>query len=91
MNSFFLKFSKNKNMVKAKSLPRKLASLRSGQTNEIRKAYLLNKYVIITPGRLARPRDIKEQTIIKRMKACPFCPANIIKKNIVDRINSKKN
>lgn len=78
-------------MLKTKSLPRRLASRPNGQINEIRKAYLLNKYVIITPGRLARPRDIKEQTIIKRIKACPFCPANIIKKNIVDRINSKKN
>ncbi|MFH1661884.1 MAG: DUF4931 domain-containing protein [Candidatus Falkowbacteria bacterium] len=54
--------------------------------SEIRKAYLLNKYVIITPGRLKRPRDIKEQTIIERTKACPFCPEKINKKNIVDEI-----
>jgi UDPglucose--hexose-1-phosphate uridylyltransferase len=55
--------------------------------SEIRKAYLLNKYVIITPGRAKRPRDIKEQTVIKRVGACVFCPENINKKNIVDEIN----
>ena len=54
--------------------------------SEIRKAYLLNKYVIITPSRLKRPRDIKEQTVIERTVPCPFCPENIIKKNILDKI-----
>lgn len=55
---------------------------------EIRKSYLLNKYVIITPGRAKRPRDIKEQTIVTRNDSCPFCPENINKKNIVDQINN---
>lgn len=45
--------------------------------SEIRKAYLLNKYVIITPGRAKRPRDIKEQTVIERTASCPFCPDHI--------------
>lgn len=54
--------------------------------SEIRKAYLLNKYVIITPGRAKRPRDIKEETVIKRTSSCPFCPDNIDKKNVVDKI-----
>lgn len=54
--------------------------------SEIRKAYLLNKYVIITPGRAKRPRDIKEETVIKRTSSCPFCPENIDKKNVVDKI-----
>lgn len=54
--------------------------------SEIRKAYLLNKYVIITPGRAKRPRDTKEKTIIKRTRSCPFCPENIDKKNICDQI-----
>lgn len=53
--------------------------------SEIRKAYLLNKYVIITPGRAKRPRDIKEQTVIKRTSDCPFCPEKIDKNNIVDK------
>jgi len=54
--------------------------------SEIRKAYLLDKYVIITPGRATRPRDTKEETIIKRTNSCPFCPKNIDKKNICDEI-----
>jgi UDPglucose--hexose-1-phosphate uridylyltransferase len=53
--------------------------------SEIRKAYLLNKYVIITPGRAKRPRDIKEQTIIERTAQCPFCPEKIDRKNILDK------
>ena len=48
---------------------------KAGQA-EIRKHYFLDKYVIITPGRAKRPRDIKEQTILKRIEACPFCPEN---------------
>ena len=59
--------------------------------SEIRKAYLLNKYVIITPGRLKRPRDIKEQTIIERTRPCPFCAENIDKKNVVDKIGPENN
>lgn len=60
--------------------------------SEIRKSFLLNKYVIITPGRAKRPRDIKETTIIKRTNECPFCPDKIIKKNVLDQIlnNQKK-
>ena len=57
--------------------------------SEIRKAYLLNKYVIITPGRAKRPRDIKEETVIKRTSNCPFCLENINKKNIVDQLPVK--
>ena len=57
------------------------------QISEIRKAYLLNKYVIITPGRAKRPRDIKEQSVIKRVGACVFCPENISKKNVVDEVD----
>ena len=59
--------------------------------SEIRKDYLLNKYVIITPGRAKRPRDIKEQTIVSRAAPCPFCPEKIDAKNIIDRIGPKKN
>jgi len=54
--------------------------------SEIRKSYLLNKHVIITPGRVKRPRDTSEETIIKRNSSCPFCPENIDKKNICDKI-----
>lgn len=58
--------------------------------SEIRQDYLLNKYVIITPGRAKRPRDIKEQTIISRISDCPFCPEKINAKNILDKINAPK-
>lgn len=55
--------------------------------SEIRKSYILNKYVIITPGRAARPRDLKEHISVKKDPNCPFCPENIDKNNITDRIN----
>lgn len=55
--------------------------------SEIRKSYFLNKYAIITPGRLNRPRDIKEETIIQRTRPCPFCSENIDQKNIADKIS----
>jgi len=58
---------------------------------EIRKDYLLNKYVIITPGRAKRPRDIKEQTVITRMAKCPFCPENINFKKVTDKVGSTEN
>lgn len=58
--------------------------------SEIRKDYFLDKYVIITPSRAERPRDIKEQSIITRTAKCPFCPENINPKNIVDEIKSGK-
>lgn len=57
--------------------------------SELRKAYFLNKYVLITPGRAKRPRDTKEKTIIKKSSQCPFCPENINKENILDEIKEK--
>ncbi|MFH0840795.1 MAG: DUF4931 domain-containing protein [bacterium] len=54
--------------------------------SEIRKDYLLDKYVIITPGRAKRPRDIKEQTIISRTSKCPFCSENIKPEKIIDSV-----
>lgn len=62
--------------------------------SEIRKAYLQDKYVIITPGRAKRPRDIKEETVIKRTSACPFCPGNLkeiaLKDKIISLADNKK-
>lgn len=49
--------------------------------SEIRKDYLLDKYVVITPSRASRPRDIDEQTIIDRSKECYFCPDQVAKQN----------
>ncbi len=53
--------------------------------SEIRKSYFLNKYVIITPSRSKRPRDLKEQTIVKRNDTCFFCPQNVNEKLILDK------
>jgi len=64
----------------------KLNSTQSTNKSELRKAYFLNKYVLITPGRAKRPKDIREETITKKALNCPFCPENINKKNIVDII-----
>ena len=58
------------------------------QKSEIRKDYLSNKCVIITPSRSKRPRDIKEETIISRAAHCQFCPDKINHKNILDRIKA---
>ena len=57
--------------------------------SEIRKAYFLNKYAIITPSRATRPRDIKEETIIKRGDPCPFCAENLNPKEAIDAIMKK--
>jgi UDPglucose--hexose-1-phosphate uridylyltransferase len=54
--------------------------------SEIRKAYFLNKYVIITPGRERRPRDIKDEEVVKKSGQCPFCPENLDKKRIIDKL-----
>lgn len=58
--------------------------------SEIRKDYLLNNYVIITPSRSKRPRDIKQnKKTITDNTNCPFCEKNLNKKNIVDKVLEK--
>jgi len=59
--------------------------------SELRKAYFLNKYVLITPGRAKRPKDIREETLIKRHGNCPFCPENVKKSIILDALPDKNN
>lgn len=59
--------------------------------SEIRKDYFLNKYVIITPSRAQRPRDVVEKSELKRVQKCVFCPEHIEKKLIVDAIGGNKN
>ena len=58
--------------------------------SEFRKDYLLNKYVIITPARAKRPRDITEQTMLNRDKQCVFCPEHIEKELTVDELADGK-
>lgn len=57
--------------------------------SEIRKSYFLNKYVIITPGRAKRPRDIHEKTMVERTKPCVFCPENVEKDILVKQYGDK--
>lgn len=59
--------------------------------SEIRKAYFLNKYVVITPGRAKRPRDIKEETLIKRTGECIFCPGKYEKELFVKQFGGRGN
>jgi UDPglucose--hexose-1-phosphate uridylyltransferase len=59
--------------------------------SELRKDYLLNKYVIITPGRSKRPRDIAEETVMRHNQPCVFCPQVIKQKKVTDRIGDKNN
>lgn len=60
--------------------------------SEIRKDYLSNNTVIITPSRAKRPRDIKQnKETISDNTNCPFCEKNLNKKNITDKISEKDN
>lgn len=61
----------------------------SKNKSEIRKDYLLDQHVIITPTRAKRPRDIKEEKIVKKSPDCPFCVDNLDKNNIIDKINKE--
>jgi len=51
--------------------------VKKNKGSEIRKDYFLDRYVIITPKRGKRPRDIKEETKIDFISSCPFCPKNV--------------
>lgn len=59
--------------------------------SEIRKHYFLNKYVIITPGRAKRPRDVQEQSVINKTVSCVLCPDQIEKKLIIEHTGGKTN
>ncbi len=59
--------------------------------SEIRKSFIFNKYVIITPGRAMRPFDIQKNTKTELNPDCPFCSKNIKKKDVVDKIKIKDN
>ncbi len=59
--------------------------------SEIRKDYFLERYVIITPSRSKRPRDVVESTHRQPGSSCVLCPENIEKDLITDNIGGKKN
>jgi len=51
----------------------------SPKKSEIRKDYFMDRYVIITPSRAARPHDVREEAVIHTGKECVFCGKNIKK------------
>ncbi|MFA6551720.1 MAG: DUF4931 domain-containing protein [Patescibacteria group bacterium] len=63
--------------------------------SELRKDYLLNKYVIIAPSRSKRPRDIVVAeyagTTPRTSQPCVFCPKKINQNKIIDIIGAKEN
>lgn len=61
------------------------------QKSEIRKHYFLNRFVVITPGRAKRPRDVQEQSVITKNSSCVLCPEKIEKNLILDYIGGKIN
>ncbi|MGB0757589.1 MAG: galactose-1-phosphate uridylyltransferase [Patescibacteria group bacterium] len=58
--------------------------------SEIRRDYFLNRYVIITPSRTKRPRDVVEKSEYHAKKDI-FAPENIEKDLITDHIGGQKN
>jgi len=58
---------------------------------QIRKDYFLDRYVIITPARTKRPRDITETSHREPGQACVLCPNTLEKNLITDRLGGKKN
>ncbi len=43
---------------------------------ELRKDYILNRWVIISEGRKDRPREFRKQAQLKQEGVCYFCPSN---------------
>ncbi|MFQ6074486.1 MAG: hypothetical protein ACE5KC_04620, partial [Candidatus Bathyarchaeia archaeon] len=46
------------------------------QSNEMRKDYLLNRWVVIATKRKRRPTDFVRKAEKRRLDACPLCPGN---------------
>jgi galactose-1-phosphate uridylyltransferase len=57
--------------------------------SEIRKDYLLDKYVIIAPRRSKRPEQIKEASIVVTSSS-PFTPDHLKKAKIIDSLGKGK-
>lgn len=55
--------------------------------NEIRKDYLLDRWVIISPKRSKRPHKNQSQTLPIKDRACVFCPGNehMTNKSIIEK------
>ena len=51
----------------------------SPKSSEIRKDYFMDRYVIVTPARAARPHDVREEAVVHTGRECVFCGKNIKK------------
>jgi len=76
--------------MKNKVINLKASSSKLKPSSEIRKDYFLNRFVLITPSRAMRPRDIEEKTVVTKDADCQFCPESIDPKKIIDKIGSSK-
>ena len=56
-------------------LTRKNAAMRA-QFNEMRKDYLLNRWVVIATQRKRRPTDFVKKPEKRKLDTCPLCPGN---------------
>ena len=45
-------------------------------SNELRKHYFLDRWVIISEGRTRRPHEIAAKRQCVKSSRCPFCPGN---------------
>jgi UDPglucose--hexose-1-phosphate uridylyltransferase len=45
-------------------------------SNEVRKDYLLNRWVVIAKDRKKRPTDFAKKDLLKKEGICPLCPGN---------------
>ena len=46
--------------------------------NEVRKDYLLNRWVVIAKERKKRPTDFVKNEAVEEEGVCPLCPGNEI-------------
>jgi UDPglucose--hexose-1-phosphate uridylyltransferase len=44
--------------------------------NEVRKDYLLNRWVVIAKERKKRPTDFVKNDLLNKEGVCPLCPGN---------------
>jgi len=72
-NRRFLRFEKSKGFFRTF---KNVTFLRGDILLELRKDYILNRYVIIAEKRKVRPREFHREEKIAEPKVCYFCPGN---------------
>jgi UDPglucose--hexose-1-phosphate uridylyltransferase len=59
--------------------------------SEIRRDYFMHRYVLVTPGRMKRPRDVIEKSELQRVQKDVLAPENIEQDLITDSVGGRKN